>query len=94
MSVAFEKIPQTSLNGKLQWATKVVETLFDNEAFVVFYLHLALIRSDIPTPNSMLSRCCDLCCLRNRKINIVLGVRGGNVSKMRKIKFYASIYPL
>ena len=50
MSVAFEKIPQTSLNCKLQWATKVVETLFDNEAFVVFYLHLALIRSDIPTP--------------------------------------------
>ena len=44
MSVAFEKIPQTSLNCKLQWATKVVETLFDNEAFVAFYLHLALIR--------------------------------------------------
>ena len=37
-----------------------------------------------PPPNSMLYRCCDLWCLWNRKINIVLWGRGANVTKMLK----------
>ena len=52
-------------------------TLFDIEALVLFYLHLALILQHPRSPNSMLFRCCDLRCLRNRKINIVLGEMGG-----------------
>ena len=38
--------------------------------------------------NSMLCRRCSLCSRRNRKINIVLGESGENVSKTQKIAFY------
>ena len=66
----------TRLN--LLWATKVVETLFDIKALVLFYLHLALILWYPWTSNSMLCRCCGLRCLRNRKVNIALWEREGN----------------
>ena len=55
-----------------KWATKVIETLFDIEALILTILFA-----------SVLCRCCGLCSLRNRKINVVLG-EGGNVSKILK----------
>ena len=69
-----------------QWATKVVETLLENDAFRYWSTCSVLFASSVnslipPPPNSMLCRRCGLCCLRNRKINIVWGNEEGNVSK-------------
>ena len=40
-------------------------------------------------PNSMLCRCCDLHCLRNRKLNIVLGKGQEMFPRHRKLSFTA-----
>ena len=74
--------PTTS--DKSSWDTFQEITLLDTGAFVLFYLHLALILWYPQPPNSMLCRRCSLCSRRNRKINIVLGGRGEIVAKTPK----------
>ena len=72
---------------KLKWATKVVEILLGNDAFrylnncCILFMHLALILWYPLPPNSILWRRWGLCSRRIRKINIVLGGRGENVTK-------------
>ena len=62
--------------NKLQWVTKVVDTLLESDAFWYWSTCSSLFASRVNSlitlpPSAMLCRCCDLCCLRNRKINIV-----------------------
>ena len=54
---------------------KIVVTLLENDAFRFYSSSINSLVS--PAPNSMLCRCCGLCILRNRKINIVCGGGGG-----------------
>ena len=84
--------PTTS--DKSSWDTFQEITLFDTGAFVLFYLHLALILWYPQPPNSMLCRRCSLCSRRNRKINIVLGRRGEMWPRCSKIQFYYSVSTL
>ena len=80
-----------------QWATKAVETHLENDAFYYWSTCSILFASSVNflisrPPNSMLCRLCEclcgLCCLRNRKINIVFG--GGECSQSaRKSNFTA-----
>lgn len=58
-----------------------------------FYMHLPMIPWYLwPSLNALLYRCCHLCSIRNRKINIIWGEREGvgNVSKMLKNRMSAS----
>lgn len=69
-----------------QWATKVVETLLENDTFRYLSIYSILLASSvnclIPQPlNSMFCRRCALCSLRNGKISIVWRGKGGNVFK-------------
>ena len=84
------------LEEMLQWATRVVETLLENDTFQHWSTCSVLFVSSVHSliqlaPNSMLCRCCDLHCLKNRKINIVLGERGEIFSKTQKIEFHSQV---
>ena len=93
---AFRQTKQKAGTVYQQWATKVVETLLENDTFrywsTCFILFASSVNSLIPpAPNSMLCyRCWGLCCIRNRKISIVLRERvgWGDTCKMQKIEFY------
>jgi len=48
-----------------------IQVLFRFFISILFHVHLAMTLWYPQSPSSMLCRCCDLCRLRNRKINIV-----------------------
>ena len=73
-------VNRTTMSDKSSWHTFQKMTLFDTGAFVLFYLHLALILWYPLPPNSMLWRR-GLCSQRNRKINTYLWGRGENETK-------------
>ena len=66
-----------SYNGRQKYLRHLENDTFRYGSTCSILLHLALILQHTRSPNSMLFRCCDLRCLRNRKINIVLGEMGG-----------------